>query len=86
MHLSIGLAPASSILGLHERTTHRRICGRRQAAYQPKQGLLANGRTHTRCAAPESESDPSTLPHKILRPVCSTLAAVTLVRWETRRS
>ena len=85
MQLSMGLAPASSILGLHERTIHRRICGRRRAAHRPKQGLLVHGRTHTRCAVPEPESDPSTLSHKILRPVCSTLASVTLVR-ETRGS
>ena len=86
MQLSVALAPASSVSVLHEKRIYSRVCGHGQAAHRRKQRSSVNGSNHTRCAAPESFSEPFILQHKVLRPLCSTIATVVLVRWSARRT
>ena len=86
MQLSAALAPASSVSVLHEKRIDRRVYGRGRAAHRPKQRSLVNGSNHTRCATPESFPEPFTLHHRVLRPLCSTIATVVLVRWSARRT
>ncbi|KAL0022054.1 hypothetical protein WJX77_011609 [Trebouxia sp. C0004] len=56
----------------------KRVCGHQRAALRPKRRSSV-GCSHTRCATPKPDSEPSTLYNRVVRPVCSTLATFVLI-------